>query len=529
MSTTINGLSLAALNVADVTVITINQDVDFCNIEMNVDTFAEIPSALLPGTTFDVEVDSRRIFRGVVLNPEVNQSSITENIVLRAESVDGRALRETMRTSSISVQSGNSTTTMAVEFIRLQGTLASIVSGAASQVMPVGLIDLPNISFPAEEQYNLSCLDVIRRALSYAPGAVMWINYSADPPTFNAAKYDSSVFTSVTLQGWSALRLRKLSDSKTRRVRLQYLRQASLTTAYQDLASWGSRTTTDTIETIGTDSSPINPAFSEEFRRTFILPGRADIFDEKIWWYGRSFAALFPDGVTWKEMATHNDSTWWDIRHFCANTIQRLVEKTGWIRASTDWDQMRWLSAPYGSGVNWGTMFWNSYYTGTSTNKTFYDGCMPSPELRYHPTDYPQGVIMFSVPVMIERWFGADHPNNYSAVGTAVFIVPHSGWSRGQRLIRTIVSSGASMPSGVASSLQADFNRPLADGFLVVDRADHVQSLLSPTCDTIQIDGETVRGIRRRTYTASAETLRVEFGPPIHLSPDQIVRSKMFR
>jgi len=134
------------------------------------------------------------------------------------------------------------------------------------------------------------------------------------------------------------------------------------------------------------------------------------------------------------QMTTHNDSTWWDIRHFSANTIQRLVDKTGWIRASTDFAQMRWLSAAYGPGANWGTMFWNSYYTGTSTNKTFYDDCMPSPELRYHPTDYPQGVVMFSVPVTIERWFGTDNPSNYSAVGTAVFIVPHSGWSRGQRL-----------------------------------------------------------------------------------------------
>lgn len=507
MEMLINNHPLSDLDIADLNLAHVNQDVDNCDITLNADTFAAIPAELQPGQIFDLHHGGRRVYQGVVLSPEQVHGSAEEKIVLRSESVEGRKLRETMFQNSVQYWNGSALVSSSFEKVVLKGTITQVVRAAVEQVCQVGSLDLPPfMPFPQEEHDNISCLDVIRRALSYVPGAVVYFYYGSNPPTFCALRHDSSFIRTLAPSTYTDNGIKKITDQQVRRVRFSYVRPIRI---------WGppdngvkyDRSSIDSMELSATDASATLPSITENMYRTITLPGSADVYTTLMRYNERSIEYILDSSNSAINSARHNEYlAFWKRCGVQPDPIPRLAASTS--------VQFYWVSDPYGTPTR-ATL---SEMYDPSINSTW----DPHEPLYHRTADYPAGIPI--VKLNITQVLSGGPTYTASNLLAAVRRYP-----RLQRLTRTIRSGETAVPTGVAQTVQTALNRDQYEGSLTLDVDGEVDASFDLSIDRLIIDGLSVAGIRRRYYNAMTGITRLDYGPPRHLSPADHIRHKMYR
>ncbi|MBA4136774.1 MAG: hypothetical protein C0518_05605 [Opitutus sp.] len=84
--------------------------------------------------------------------------------------------------------------------VALSAAVTAAVNAAisAGADLDVGTVSIGSVEVPWDEATDLSCADVIARLLQWKPDAVVWFDYTVDPPEFNCVQ--RSALTAVDLE-----------------------------------------------------------------------------------------------------------------------------------------------------------------------------------------------------------------------------------------------------------------------------------------------------------------------------------------
>lgn len=121
---------------------------------------------------------------------------------------------------------------------QLQAALQYAITAGAP--FAIGSLPTPDVLPPLDEGLDLTCSEVVRKCLRWAPDAVTWFDYTTSPPTLNISRYASLSAAALALGSTvHALDLRPRDDMKVPAVVLRY-----------------ERTGADNLASVTTDKAP---------------------------------------------------------------------------------------------------------------------------------------------------------------------------------------------------------------------------------------------------------------------------------
>lgn len=516
MDLQINSKSLTELDIAEVVITYINQGVDSAKITLNADSIADIPPEIKPGAQCVFAYGQGRfVFWGKILIPEESATGGEQQVVLYAESTEGRLLRDTMRTNAMPAWNGSSVIAHVVEKVILQGTLYQVLVDAVQQVCVLGSVDLPtNIPFPTEEHTNISCLDVIRRVLSYVPGAQMWFDYSGWRPRFNVAKADSVNLRTSTPTDYVSHGLKLLNSNKLKQVRFSYIRPGKLYGPPTSASQGPDVAPLDMVKLSGTDASTVIPVAEDVLFRTIELPGSVDFYTTNMAYNPASLWSIIYEKFG---NETRFEQFWarygvYDFNPSFFSITETSVTVENWL-SDPYWQASKFINGQ----INWFTEIFNP-----STGNTW----RPYEQLYYRAVDYPSGIPFLRGTLTVK---GTDYRGQAKVYTASGINLTTMRYPYGSRLSRTINNGDTTTPVGVAQEIQNSFNRDQYEGAITLDHPTDVSEQFDLSRGNLQLSGVSIGGVSRREYVASTDTFRLTFGPPRHLSPSEHIRHKMFR
>lgn len=411
---------------------------------------------------------------------------------------------------------------------QLKGTYYSLFLLFTAAAQDAGIIgaspqsDVVNFTVPPSEVYDVTIAEVIRAVVRWIPGAVVSFNYAVSPPQLFILKRNSATLITVvpSLADCQSLQYRPRNDLVLDGVILHYEARETLKTRTWRHQVYGAQTdetevTFDGYRLVSTDSA--GASTGRILRKTILLEGSRTI--TTIDWEVYAFDSL--GDLLWRT------PYWLAMTLFMAANVRRFTSiasapaTSSFVYSFSQVTDGVTLPTGQSSGSNWHAL----RRTGSGSGDAYDNLALRKvPEEIQYSEDYTDGLKLLSA--NIEWTFThASHPTNggtFEGEQLFVYKTGGNGYISGTRDITEGVVEAA--PTGIASALLAVYSVLQYEGRVTVSAEASPLAILGSLHGRRKLvlpDFDAT--IQRLTYTASTNLADIDFGPPVHLGPQDVL------
>ena len=518
---TINGFNPEDFGIEDIVVHVQNMDDDYCELKI-ADAFDATPP-FADGDEVVLAKWGNTVFSGKIDHAVSQATGSAEGHTLVAYGPWHFLAKEPF-TFSYPYVGGAATTTHA----SLKGTYYSIFLLFTAQAEAAGIIggspqsDVVNFTVPPGEVYDVTIAEVIRSVLRWVPGAIVAFNYAVTPPRMFIWKKDSTSLLTVvpSLADCQSLQERPRHDLVLDGVQIHYeSRETRKTRTWRhhvyEAQTDETEVTYDGYRLVSTDSA--GASTGRVLRKTILLEGSRTI--TTIDWEVLAFTSLAD--LLW------TDPYWLAMNLFMAVNVPRWTsiasapDTSSFVNSLSKVTDGVTLPTNQSTGANWHALWRTGGGSGDGYDNL---AIRKVPEQIQYSEDYTDGLKLLSA--NIEWTFThASHPTNggtFEGEQLFAYRAGGDGTISGQREV--IEGEVEDAPTGIAAAILSAYSTLQHEGrvscsaeaspLAVLGSLHGRRKLVLPTFDAT---------IQRLTYTASTNMADIDFGPPVHLGPQDIL------